>query len=173
VPDPDLPCPEEIKTSDTPITLKEGRTTITGLNFLYNNANGIGTMKGPITLDRVAEGDSPALKASSDALETNVDEDKTFLTGNVRVESEDRISEAERLEYDEENSIAILTGNPAKSTKGEDVLTGTTIIYFLDSNDVVVENVEGEINVDLGDSEATSSESGTDTQTPEPPPDQE
>jgi lipopolysaccharide export system protein LptA len=172
VPDPDLPCPKEIKSDDTNITLKEGRTTVQGLNFLYSNATGIGNMKGPITLDRVAEGDSPALNATSDTMEVNVDDDKTFLEGNVKVTSEDRVSEATTLEYNEEQGIAILRGDkrkgiPAKSTKGSDVLQGDTIIYYLDTNDVkILGGLQGEIEVDLGDGSSGNTGDGSNTETP-------
>ena len=156
-------CPEDIERTETAdVTLKEGRTTVLGANFLYDNSTGIGKMKGPITLDRVAEGDSPALNATSDSLETNVDEDKTYLTGNVKVTSEDRVSEAATLEYNEEEGQAILRGTeetPAKSTKGNDVLQGDVIIYFLDTNDVVVQgNLQGDIEVDLEDEGSSSGE---------------
>ncbi len=159
-------CPINIKSSDkADVTLKEGRTTVTGINFIYDNNTGIGTMKGPITLDRVAEGDSPALNATSDSLETNVDEDKTYLTGNVKVTSEDRVSEATTLEYNEEEGLAILRGDedtPAKSTKGSDVLQGDVIIYYLDTNDVVVQgNLQGDIEVDLEDEPSNNGDSTT------------
>ncbi len=172
VPDPDLPCPKEVKANDTNITLKEGRTTVKALNFLYDNSKGIGTMKGPITLDRVAEGDSPALNATSDTLEKNVDDDKTFLEGNVKVTSEDRVSEATTLEYNEEKGIAILHGDaekniPAKSTKGSDVLQGDVIIYYLDTNDVVVQgSLQGDIKMDLEDGGTSGDGSTTDESTP-------
>jgi lipopolysaccharide export system protein LptA len=165
----DTLCPEKIERTETAdVTLKEGRTTVLGANFLYENNTGIGNMKGPITLDRVAEGDSPALNATSDTLEINVDDDKTFLEGNVKVNSEDRVSEATTLEYNEEDGIAILQGDrenniPAKSTKGSDVLQGYTIIYYLDTNDVVVQgDVQGDIEVDLGEGTSDGS-SETDT----------
>jgi lipopolysaccharide export system protein LptA len=159
-------CPEDIqKSTQADVTLKEGRTTVKGVTFRYLNETGIGTMKGPITLDRVAEGDSPALNATSESLETNVDEDKTYLTGNVKVTSEERVSEAATLEYNEEAGLAILRGNeetPAKSTKGSDVLQGDVIIYYLDTNDVVVQgSLQGDIEVDLEDEPSADSSGDT------------
>jgi lipopolysaccharide export system protein LptA len=167
-------CPINIKRSDqTDVTLKQGRTTVKGVNFIYDNNKGIGNMKGPITLDRVAEGDSPALNATSDTMEVNVDDDKTFLEGNVKVNSEDRVSEATTLEYNEEDGIAILRGDrekniPAKSTKGSDVLQGYVIIYYLDTNDVLVEgDVQGDIEVDL-EGEGTSGDASGNSPSDEP-----
>lgn len=145
-------CPDNITRSDqADVTLTQGRTTIRGKTFNYDNDKGLGNMDGPVSLDRITEGDSPALKADSDKLEFNVDTDQKILTGNVKIESEDRVSEAERLEYDEENSIAVLYGNPAKSTKGEDTLEGNVIVYYLDKNDVVIKgNIQGSVTIDLG-----------------------
>jgi lipopolysaccharide export system protein LptA len=165
-PDERSGCPKNIERAEqAEVTLKEGRTTVKGVTFRYLNETGIGTMKGPITLDRVAEGDSPALNATSESLETNVDEDKTYLTGNVKVTSEDRVSEAATLEYNEESGLAILRGNeetPAKSTKGSDVLQGDVIIYYLDTNDVVVQgSLQGDIEVDLEDEPSADSSDDT------------
>ena len=164
-------CPENIiRSEEADVTLTQERTTILGKTFIYDNDKGLGNMEGPVTLDRVAEGDSPALKANSDKLEFNVDTDQKILTGNVKIESEDRVSEAERLEYDEKNSIAVLYGNPAKSTKGEDTLEGSIIIYYLDKNDVVIKgNIQGTVNVDLGDDTASTGGSSGDTTQEEPP----
>jgi lipopolysaccharide export system protein LptA len=163
-------CPEEVERSEAAdVTLREGRTTVTGANFLYDNNTGIGNMKGPITLDRVAEGDSPALNATSDTMEVNVDDDKTFLEGNVKVTSEERVSEATTLEYNEEQGIAILRGDrekgiKAKSTKGSDVLEGYEVIYYLDANDVVVlGGVQGDVEVDLEEDGTAEDSSETDT----------
>jgi lipopolysaccharide export system protein LptA len=164
----DIFCPVDIKPSnEVDVKIIQGRTTIDGTKFTYDNNKGLGDLDGPVTLDRIAEGESPALKANSDKLEFNVDTDQKILTGNVKIESEDRVSEAERLEYDEENSIAVLYGNPAKSTKGEDTLEGNIIIYYLDKNDVVIKgNIQGTVNVDLGNDAASG---GSSDETAEPP----
>jgi lipopolysaccharide export system protein LptA len=150
--DEETHCPDKVvRTEQTDVTLKQSRTTITGKTFNYDNYKGLGNMEGPVSLDRIAEGESPALTAKSDSLDFNVDTDQKILTGNVTIESQDRISEADKLEYDEKNSIAVLYGNPAKSTKGEDVLQGNVIVYYLDSNDVVLKgDIQGTVTVNLG-----------------------
>ena len=85
-----------------------------------------------------------------------------MLRGSVVVTSEDRISEAEELEYDEENSIAIMTGSPAISRDAEGFVQGETIIYYLDSNDVVVKgDIAAEIEIDLGEGFGTSGFGGS------------
>lgn len=136
---PETFCPEAITPSELPeVTLSQGRTTITGTRFRYDNATGIGTMAGPVNLSRLAEGDSPALTARADRLEFDVDADTTVLRGNVRVESEDRFSEAETLELDEAAGVAVLRGEPARSRQGGDTVEGRVIIYDINTNDVVV-----------------------------------
>ncbi len=133
-------CPENIQESTAAdVTVEEGRSTITGSKFSYDNATGIGNMVGPVNLERRAAGDSPALSGNSDNMEFNVDEDLTILQGNVTVESDGRVSEADTVEFDEQASLALLFGNPAKSTKDNDVVQGNIITYYLDSNDVVVD----------------------------------
>jgi lipopolysaccharide export system protein LptA len=163
--DEETRCPDKVeRSSEADVTLTQGRTTILGKTFNYDNDKGLGNMDGPVSLDRIAEGDSPALKANSDKLEFNVDTDQKILTGNVTIESEDRVSEADRLEYDEENSIAVLYGNPAKSTKGEDTMEGNVIIYYLDKNDILIKgNIQGTVQINLG-----GADSGSDTSA-EPP----
>ncbi len=132
-------CPENLTESSTPsVTIFEGRSTIVGNNFFYDNATGIGTMTGPVDLNRAAQGESAALKASADNLSINVDEDLTILEGNVLVETKTRISTAEVLELDEQTGVAILRGNPASSREGSDLVEGRVIEYDIDNNDVVV-----------------------------------
>ena len=110
--DPATLCPTNIQRSEKNVTVTEGRTTTTGKTFFYNNATGIGEMDGPIDLQRAEEGNSPALTASSNNLDFNVDSDLTILQGNVEVESDGRTSRAQRLELDEETGFAVLTGSP-------------------------------------------------------------
>lgn len=143
-------CPENIERSSEPsVTLEQGRTTAKGVRFFLDQGTNIGTMDGPVNLLRAAEGDSPGLSADAEKLEFNVDTDISTLSGNVTVTSEDRVSNADELEYDEKNGIAIMKGNPAKSTKGTDFVQGKLIKYYLNSNDVVViGNIAGEIEID-------------------------
>lgn len=145
-------CPEEItRNPDTNITLEQGRTTVTGKSMVLEPKENVGNMKGPVLLNRASAGDSPALEASSEELDFDFDTDTSVLKGNVTVSSEDRSSQADELEYDEANAIAIMRGSPAISTDSEGSVQGDIIIYYLDTNDVVVKgSLAGEINVDLG-----------------------
>lgn len=150
-------CPINIKRSqEADITITEGRTTTKGKSLVYDNATGIGEVSGPIQLNRRKEGNSPALTASSSRLIINIDDDTQTLRGNVTVESEGRISEADVLELDEEAGFAILRGNPARSRNEDGVVAGQVIEYDLDSNDVVVRGgVEATFELDTGGEETT------------------
>ena len=154
--DPDTLCPANIVRGEEKVTVTEGRTTTTGQTFLYNNANGIGEMAGPVDLQRAEEGASPALDARSSNLAFDVDNDLTTLQGNVVVESEGRTSRSERLDLNEEAGFAVLTGTPATSRTEEGEVRGELIEYDLNSNDVVVRgsgSVQASFNIDLGENE--------------------
>lgn len=128
----------ETPTANPRVELVQGRTTALGSSFFLDRNTDLGTMEGPIALERAAEGDSPALSASADALELDIDTEFATLTGNVEVRSEDRVSSASRLELRESEGVAILSGNPARTQQGDDVIEGETLLYYLDTNDVIV-----------------------------------
>ena len=146
------PCIETREDLDEPIRLEQGRTTIFGSSLILEPEENIGDMTGPIELNRAAQGDSPALSADADEMAFNFDTEISVLKGNITVTSEDRVSNADELEFDEANGVAIMRGNPARSTQGSDFVEGNVIKYFLNNNDVVViGGISGEINVDLED----------------------
>jgi len=144
-------CPEEItRSEEATVTLEQGRTMVHGSSFFLDRGTDIGHMAGPVTLERAAAGEASALEASADALELNVATERSTLSGNVRVVSGERVSEAEALELNEDEGLAIMTGNPARSREGDNVLEGMRLLYYLDSNDVVVVgNVRGTLEVEL------------------------
>jgi lipopolysaccharide export system protein LptA len=137
-------CPEDIeKSGKAGVTVLQGRTAIAGVEFDYDNSTGLGTLAGPITLERKAQGNSPSLSASADSLEFNVDKNTTVLRGNVKVTSQDRVSTADTVEYDDKKGLATLRGHPARSQKGDNIITGSVIHYDLNTNDVVAEGSIG------------------------------
>lgn len=151
----DTYCPSLEPSDDAEVVLTEGRTTVRGRHLVYENESGRGEMTGsansPVTLERAAEGDSPALTASALKLEFTSGEAERVFSGGVTVTSEDRVSEADSLVYDDEAGIVVLRGEPARSRRGEEFVEGRTIVYYLDSNDVLVQGgVAGEIEIDLG-----------------------
>ncbi|ADI16048.1 hypothetical protein [Truepera radiovictrix] len=136
---PETLCPDNlVRNPEDRVTLREGRTTVQGGALRYDNASGIGEMRGPIALERRAAGEAPALQASSNALLFNVDDELQTLRGGVRVEAEGRVSEADELELDEQAGVAVLRGSPARSRDAEGEVSGEVLVYDLESNDVVV-----------------------------------
>ena len=145
-------CIQETTPADMQrVVLVQGRTTVEGTRFFLDRDEDVGVMDGPISLSRAGEtaGDAP-LTASSESMSFAVGEQRATLTGAVVVTSQDRATSGDTLELDEEAGTAVLTGSPARSVKGADVLQGNRLLYYLDSDDVVVMgNVTGEIELEL------------------------
>ncbi|MEJ2292405.1 MAG: LptA/OstA family protein [Deinococcales bacterium] len=144
-------CIESEKRSQEPsVTLVQGRTTVKGTRFFLDQGSDTGTMDGPIQLDRAARGDSPALTASADRMLFDTQSRQATLLGNVKVTSQDRVTTADSLQLDEAAGVAVLAGKPARSTKGQDVLQGDRLRYYLNNNDVVVLGaVKGDLEVTI------------------------
>lgn len=145
-------CLEEVTAPESPVvTLVQGQTTAQGTHFFLDRNEDVGRMDGPIHLSRESseEGAEP-LVATAATMSFAVGEQRATLSGTVEVVSEERTTTGETLELDEEAGTAVLTGSPARSVKGNDVLEGGRLLYYLDSDDVVViGNVEGELEIDL------------------------
>lgn len=132
------------------VRLEQGRTTISATRFFLDREVDVAQLDGPIDLERSPEGDSELLKATAESMTYDLATDLSTLTGTVRVISGDRVSEAETLELDEEAGLATLTGSPARSVEGEDEIRGSILLYYLDSNDVVVVGgVKGTLEFEL------------------------
>lgn len=145
-------CIEETTPAEKPVvTLVQGRTTVQGTRFFLDRNEDVGRMDGPIQLRRDSEQEDGApLLATSTAMTFAIGEQHATLTGAVEVTSEERVTTGETLELDEEAGTAVLTGSPARSVKGDDVLEGKRLLYYLDSDDVVViGNVAGELELEL------------------------
>ena len=142
---------------DPSVLLEQGRTTIRGTRFFLDEETDLATMDGPVRVDRSAEDDSPALSATAASLELDIETEVTTLVGDVEIRSEDRVSQAERMELREDEGLAILTGSPARTQQGEDVVEGSVLTYYLDTNDVIVEgSVRGTIQVPDGQAPVTT-----------------
>lgn len=151
-------CPQEVVDAETPqVSLVQGRTTVTGTRFFLEREEDVGVLDGPVRLVRAAAasdgpGDSATtdLVAEADSMRFAVGEQRATLSGSVRVTSDERLTSGDTLELDEEAGTAVLTGAPARSTKGSDVIEGNRLLYYLDTDDVVVlGNVKGELEVEL------------------------
>ena len=155
----DRECPENFTPGEEQeVKLEQGRTAVDGFQGVYDNATGIFEMGGGrVDLNRTAEGDSPALSADAGNLRYDEATDQILLTENVSIESDGRVSQADSVEFDDANSVAVLTGDPATSRKGDEFFQGNVITYYLDSNDVkVTGNIQGELTLDLGGEGATT-----------------
>lgn len=144
-------CIDEFTEANEPkVTLVQGRTEVIGAGFTLDRGTDEGLMSGPVTLTRAPEGTGGALTAEADEMTFVVNEQRATLLGNVRVTSDERTTTGDTLELDEEAGTAVLTGEPARSVKGEDVLEGNQLLYYLDSDDVlVIGSVSGSLDVDL------------------------
>ncbi len=135
------PCLETVETAASPrVTLEQGRTTATGSRFFLDRDSDVGELDGPVSLERAAEGDGDPVGAEAERLRFDVGAGRSTLTGAVRVRSGERVSEADELELNEEEGVAILRGDPAVSRLGEDEVRGRRLAYDLETNDVVVED---------------------------------
>lgn len=144
-------CIEELVPASEPIvTLEQGRTRVTGSRFFLDQDSDEGVMDGPIELVRSGEDGSEALRAKAEQMTFAVNEQESTLLGAVQVTSAERVTSGDRLHLDEEGGTAVLEGKPARSVKGDEVLEGNRLLYYLDSDDVVVlGNVKGELEVEL------------------------
>ena len=135
-----------------PVELRQGRTVITGSRFFLDRGTDVAEMMGPIDLERTPSyADQAPLRATAAAMTYDLEREVSTLVGAVVVTSSTRVSEADRLELDEEVGVAILTGSPAISRRGEDEIRGQTLRYDLDTDEVVaIGAVSGSFVIDLG-----------------------
>ena len=132
------------------VVLEQGRTTVTGARFWLEQDTDLARMDGPVTLSRSSDDGAVTLEASASTLLLDVGTEVATLEGEVVVTSDDRVSRAERLELDEEAGIALLTGDPAVSTRGDDEVRGQTLRYDLETDDVVaIGGVGARFEIDL------------------------
>src|SRR5690606_40283841 len=119
-------------------------------------------LDGPIALTRAgASEDEPPLTASARSMTFAVNEQRATLVGDVRVTSEERTTTGDTLTLDEEAGLAVLTGAPARSVRGSDVVEGARRLYYLDGDDVgVVGNGSGQREVEVGEGPATLRRAG-------------
>ena len=122
------------------IFVEQGKTKLSGSSLKYSEETGLAVIAGPITFERPQAGGN-TLRGSSEKITVDVDNEKTFLEGNVKLESKCRSSIADRVEYDDRENLAILYGNPAISKRldGSDEINADRLEYNLETNDVVLE----------------------------------
>lgn len=129
---------EETIDEDGTVMVEQGRTTVFGTHFALPSGADEGTLRGPIALRRLTESGDEQLTAEADELTVVIETQEATLRGGVTVQSAERVTTAETLDLDEESGTATLTGAPARSTKGNDVVEGAVLLYYLDTDDIVV-----------------------------------
>jgi lipopolysaccharide export system protein LptA len=120
------------------VELLQGRTRVFGQRFFLDRGTDIGVMDGPVSLTRPPANDAnrAPLTARASSMTFDTSTEQAVLLGAVQVVSGSRVSEAERLELDEESGVALLFGNPAVSRDGSDEIRGNTLRYDLDTDEV-------------------------------------
>jgi lipopolysaccharide export system protein LptA len=147
-------CVVNVKPDPKPGTVfvTQGKTKLTGSKLAYTQETGIAVVDGPIVFERPQSSGS-VLKGTSQKITVDVDNEKTFLEGNVKLESKCRTSVADRVEYDDKANLAVLFGKPAvsKRSDGTDEIRAERLEYNLDTNDVVLEGDKDVITGEFDD----------------------
>lgn len=144
-------CPVGIEeTGNAEVFIRQGRMLASGTRLVYDNGTGLAELAGPVRLRRSGSGDSPEILASASALTFDIDTDLSTLTGEVVVSSGRRTSHADVLVLDEREGLAQLSGTPARSVEGENAIRGDELLYYLDTDDVIVSGgVSGTLDLEL------------------------
>lgn len=158
-------CEVEVnpEVKDGTVNVTQGKTKLRGSSLVYDEADGIARIKGPIQFDR------EELRGKSETLEVDVENEMTTLVGNVEFVDGDRTSKAARVDYDDTANVAILRGTaerPAETATPRDSLKAVTIRYNLDTGEVVALAPKGGIRGTFEDTEDTTGTPGSGTPTP-------
>lgn len=129
---------EEVVDESGSVMVEQGRTTVLGTHFELPAGAEEGTLRGPISLTRLAENGDTQLTANAEELTVVIETQEATLRGDVVVKSAERTTTAETLDLDEDAGTATLTGSPARSVKGNDIVEGAVLLYYLDTDDIVV-----------------------------------
>ncbi len=130
-------CLEAVDDRDAePVMLEQGRTVVYGTRFFLEQDSDLAQLDGPVALTRQSEG-GVTLEASANSLVLDVRTEAATLHGDVVVTSAERVTRADRLELDEQAGIALLTGAPAISVRGDEEVRGSVLRYDLETDEVV------------------------------------
>ncbi|MXV21965.1 LptA/OstA family protein [Deinococcus xianganensis] len=115
------------------VKVTRGRLTATGNALAYSEATGQGVLNGSasatFTPDK-NDGDTVTIKAAQMSLD--VDNDRSTSTGGVTLSNGVQNGKADKLVFDEQRELALLTGSPsltraAKANQKELIITGQEV----------------------------------------------
>ncbi|GGL03544.1 LptA/OstA family protein [Deinococcus radiotolerans] len=115
------------------VKVVRGRLTATGNALAYSEATGQGVLNGSasatFTPDKT-DGDTVNIKAAQMSLD--VDNDRSTSTGGVSLSNGAQSGKADKLVFDEQRELALLTGSPsltraAKANQKELIITGQEV----------------------------------------------
>ncbi|MHA0042878.1 LptA/OstA family protein [Deinococcus sp. PEB2-63] len=115
------------------VKVVRGRLTATGNALAYSEATGQGVLNGSasatFTPDKT-DGDTVTIKAAQMSLD--VDNDRSTSTGGVTLSNGTQSGKADKLVFDEQRELALLTGSPsltraAKANQKELIITGQEV----------------------------------------------
>lgn len=121
------------------IALKEKPIVITSQTLTANNKNNIAIFEGSVV---VKNEDITIYSDKVDVYYNNYNNEEWRITkihayGNVRALKKEHIIFSKEAIYSEQERKIVFTGEP-KAVEGENVITGTEIIYFLDEDRTIV-----------------------------------
>lgn len=115
------------------VKVVRGRLTATGNTLAYSESTGQGVLNGSasatFTPDKT-DGDTVTIKAAQMSLD--VDNDRSTSTGSVTLSNGTQSGKADKLVFDEQRELALLTGTPsltraAKGSQKELIITGQEV----------------------------------------------
>ncbi|GGB62401.1 LptA/OstA family protein [Deinococcus soli (ex Cha et al. 2016)] len=115
------------------VKVVRGRLTATGNALAYSESTGQGVLNGSasatFTPDKT-DGDTVTIKAAQMSLD--VDNDRSTSTGSVTLSNGTQSGKADKLVFDEQRELALLTGTPsltraAKGSQKELIITGQEV----------------------------------------------
>jgi lipopolysaccharide export system protein LptA len=115
------------------VKVVRGRLTATGNGLAYSESTGQGVLNGSasatFTPDKT-DGDTVTIKAAQMSLD--VDNDRSTSTGSVTLSNGTQSGKADKLVFDEQRELALLTGTPsltraAKGSQKELIITGQEV----------------------------------------------
>ncbi|BBN96117.1 OstA-like protein [Deinococcus grandis] len=115
------------------VKVTRGRLTATGNALAYSEATGQGVLNGSasatFTPDKT-DGDTVTIKAAQMSLD--VDNDRSTSTGGVTLSNGTQSGKADKLVFDEQRELALLTGTPsltraARGSQKELIITGQEV----------------------------------------------